>query len=163
MGMKGKRIFVVLAMAALAAAVLVTAASGAPRKDPGITATSIKIGGTFPLTGVASLYKTIPAAEKAYFDYVNDHGGVNGRKIDFKILDDAYDPSKTVPLTQQLVEQDKVFAVFGSLGTAPNLSVWAYLNNHKVPHLGPRDRRLLLGLLVQEVPVDDRLPARLSG
>ena len=136
MDMKGKRIVTVLVMAALAAAVLVTAASGAPRKDPGITSTSILIGGTFPLTGVASLYKTIPAAEKAYFDYVNAHGGVNKRKITFEILDDAYDPSKTVPLTQQLVEQDKVFADFGSLGTAPNLSVWAYLNSHKVPHLG---------------------------
>ena len=136
MGMKGKRIFGILVIAALAAAVTVTAASAAPQKDPGITSTSILIGGTFPLTGVASLYKTIPFAEKAYFDYVNDHGGVNGRKITFEILDDAYDPSKTVPLTQQLVEQDKVFADFGSLGTAPNLSIWAYLNSHKVPQLG---------------------------
>ena len=136
MGMKGKGIFGILAMAALAAAVAVTAASAAPQKDPGITSTSILIGGTFPLTGVASLYKTIPAAEKAYFDYVNDHGGVNKRKITFNILDDAYDPSKTVPLTQQLVEQDKVFADFGSLGTAPNLSVWSYLNKKKVPQLG---------------------------
>jgi branched-chain amino acid transport system substrate-binding protein len=134
--MKGKRTFGFLVVAALAAAVSVTAASGAPQKEPGITATSITIGGTFPLTGVASLYKTIPAAEKAYFDYVNDHGGVNKRKITFEILDDAYDPSKTVPLTQQLVEQDKVFADFGSLGTAPNLSVWSYLNSHHVPHLG---------------------------
>src|SRR5205085_7652522 len=97
--------------------------------------TSIKIGGTFPLTGVASLYKTIPAAEKAYFDYVNDHGGVNGRKIDFTILDDAYDPSKTVPLAQQLVTSDKVFAVFGSLGTAPGLATWGYLNAQKVPQV----------------------------
>jgi branched-chain amino acid transport system substrate-binding protein len=134
MGMKG-RILAVCAGAAIVASVAVTAASGAQRSDPGITSTSIKIGGTFPLTGVASLYKTIPAAEKAYFDYVNDHGGVNGRKIDFSILDDAYDPSKTVPLTQQLVEQDKVFAVFGSLGTAPNLATWAYLNGKKVPQV----------------------------
>jgi branched-chain amino acid transport system substrate-binding protein len=134
MGMKG-RILAVCAGAAIVASVAVTAASGAQRSDPGITATSIKIGGTFPLTGVASLYKTIPAAEKAYFDYVNDHGGVNGRKIDFSILDDAYDPSKTVPLTQQLVEQDKVFAVFGSLGTAPNLATWSYLNGKKVPQV----------------------------
>jgi branched-chain amino acid transport system substrate-binding protein len=132
MGMKG-RILAVSAGAAIVASVAVTAAFGAHRTDPGITATSIKIGGTFPLTGYASLYKTIPAAEKAYFDYVNDHGGVNGRKIDFEILDDAYDPSKTVPLTQQLVEQDKVFAVFGSLGTAPNLAIWSYLNGKKVP------------------------------
>lgn len=134
MGMKG-RILAVCAGAAIVASVAVTAASGAQRTDPGITSSSIKIGGTFPLTGVASLYKTIPAAEKAYFDYVNDHGGVNGRKIDFSILDDAYDPSKTVPLTQQLVEQDKVFAVFGSLGTAPNLATWAYLNGKKVPQV----------------------------
>ena len=105
-----------------------TAAFGAPRATPGVTSTTIKIGGTFPLTGVASLYKTIPAAEGAYFAYVNAHGGVNGRKIDFSVLDDGYDPSKTVPLTQQLVEQTGIFADFGSLGTAPNLSIWKYLN-----------------------------------
>jgi branched-chain amino acid transport system substrate-binding protein len=129
------RAFGVLAGVAMVASIAVTAAFGAHRTDPGITATTIKIGGTFPLTGVASLYKTIPAAEKAYFDYTNDHGGVNGRKIDFTILDDAYDPSKTVPLTQQLVEQDKVFADFGSLGTAPNLAIWKYLNDRKVPQV----------------------------
>ncbi len=134
MGMKG-RILAVFAGAAIVASVAVTAASGAQRSDPGITSSSIKIGGTFPLTGVASLYKTIPAAEKAYFDYINDHGGVRGRKIDFSILDDGYDPSRTVPLTQQLVEQDKVFAVFGSLGTASNLSTWSYLNGKKVPQV----------------------------
>jgi branched-chain amino acid transport system substrate-binding protein len=125
----------VLAGLALVASAAATAAPGAHRADPGVTATTIKIGGTFPLTGVASLYKVIPAAEAAYFAYVNAHGGVNGRKIDFSILDDAYDPSKTVPLTQQLVEQTGVFADFGSLGTAPNLSIWKYLNDHKVPQV----------------------------
>ena len=133
MGMKRKLLAVAVGIAAVAS-VAVTAASGAVRTDPGITSNSILIGGTFPLTGVASLYKTIPAAEKAYFDYINDtRGGVNGRKITFDILDDAYDPSKTVPLTQQLVTQDHVFAVFGSLGTADNLSIWNYLNQRKVP------------------------------
>jgi branched-chain amino acid transport system substrate-binding protein len=135
MGMKGK-VLALVAGAAVVAAVAVTAASGATRTDPGITSDSILIGGTFPLTGFASLYKTIPAAEKAYFDYVNDtQGGVNGRKINFEILDDAYDPSKTVPLTQQLVEKDKVFAVVGSLGTPSGLSVWDYLNKNKVPQM----------------------------
>ena len=134
MGMKG-RILALLAGTAVFAAVAVTAASGARQADPGVTASSIKIGGTFPLTGPASLYKTIPAAEKAYFDYVNDNGGVNGRKIDFMIVDDAYDPSKTVPATQKLVETDKIFANYGSLGTAPNLAVWDYLNKQKVPHV----------------------------
>jgi branched-chain amino acid transport system substrate-binding protein len=134
MGMKG-RVPAVFAGVALVAAIAVAAAFGAHRADPGISGSTITIGGTFPLTGPASLYKTIPAAENAYFDYVNAHGGVNGRKIDFKILDDAYDPSKTVPLTQQLVEQNKVFAVYGSLGTAPNLAIWNYLNQRKVPHV----------------------------
>src|SRR5205085_812659 len=134
MGMKG-RILALLAGAAVVASIAVTAASGAQRLDPGITSTSVKIGGTFPLTGPAALYKTIPSAEKAYFDYVNDHGGVNGRKINFEILDDSYDPSKTVPLAQQLVEKDGVFAVFGSLGTAPTLATWGYLNSHKVPQV----------------------------
>lgn len=136
MGMKGKRTTVVLAIAALVAGVSATAAVGAHHTDPGIDSTSVTIGGTFPLTGVASLYKTIPAAEAAYFAYVNAHGGVNGRDINFLVRDDAYDPSKTVPLTQELVEQDKVFADFGSLGTAPNLSIWGYLNSHKVPQVG---------------------------
>ncbi len=129
------RVLAVLVGAVAVAAVSVTAAFGAHRAAPGVTATEVKIGGTFPLTGVASLYKTIPAAEKAYFAYVNDNGGVNGRKINFEVLDDSYDPSKTVPLVQQLVEQDKVFAVVGSLGTAPGLATWGYLNSHKVPQV----------------------------
>jgi branched-chain amino acid transport system substrate-binding protein len=132
MGMKGK-LLAVLAGTALVAGVAVTTAFGSHSATPGVTATEIKIGGTFPLTGFASLYKTIPAAEKAYFDYINARGGVNGRKISFEILDDSYDPSKTVPLAQQLVEKDNVFAVFGSLGTAPALATWGYLNSHKVP------------------------------
>jgi branched-chain amino acid transport system substrate-binding protein len=130
------RFAAVLAILALVASVAASAASGARHAgDPGVTATTIHIGGTFPLTGVASLYKVIPAAEGAYFAYVNAHGGVNGRKIDFTVLDDAYDPSQTVPLTKQLVEQDGIFADFGSLGTAPNLSIWGYLNQHKVPQV----------------------------
>jgi branched-chain amino acid transport system substrate-binding protein len=129
------RILAIFAGTAIVAGVAVTAATGAPRLDPGVTSSTIAIGGTFPLTGPASLYKTIPTAEKAYFDYINDHGGVNGRKINFTILDDAYDPSKTVPLTQQLVEQTKVFAVYGSLGTAPNLAIWNYMNQKKVPQV----------------------------
>src|SRR5260370_33091229 len=133
MGMKG-RILAICVGAAIVASVAVSAATGAGKLDPGVTSSSIKIGGTFPLTGPASLYKTIPAAEKAFFDYTNDHGGVNGRKIDFEILDDGYDPSKTVPLTQQLVEQDKGFADYGSLGTAPNLAIWNYINGKNVPH-----------------------------
>ena len=129
------RALAVIGGVAAVAAVTATAAFGAHRADPGITSTSVKIGGTFPLTGVASAYKTIPAAESAYYAYVNAHGGVNGRKIDFTVLDDAYNPAQTVPDVQQLVEQDKVFAIVGSLGTAPGLATWGYTNSHKVPQV----------------------------
>ena len=131
---KGRMLGAMVAALAVAG-FAVSAAAGAHQADPGITKTSIKIGGTFPLTGVASAYKTIPLAEKAYFDYVNAKGGVNGRKINFEILDDSYSPAKTVPLVQQLVEQDKVFAIVGSLGTAPGLATWQYTNAHKVPQV----------------------------
>jgi branched-chain amino acid transport system substrate-binding protein len=134
MGMKA-RVLGIVAGIAVVAAVAVTAAGGAVEADPGITATSITIGGTHPITGPASLYKTISAAETAYFAYVNDQGGVNGRKINYIVKDDAYDPSKTVPLAQQLVESDKVFAIYGSLGTAPGLATWDYLNSKKVPQV----------------------------
>jgi len=129
------RFLAALTGAATVAAVAVTAAMGGHSATPGVTAKQITIGGTFPLTGIASLYKTIPTAENAYFQYVNDHGGVNGRKINFLIRDDSYDPTKTVPLATQLVEQDHVFAIFGSLGTVPGLSTWGYLNAHKVPQV----------------------------
>jgi len=122
---------------AAAVALTLTACSGGgggSKNVPGVTDTTVTIGSTQPLTGPAAPgYSEIAPASAAYFAYVNDHGGVNGRKLDFTILDDGYDPSKTVPLAQQLVEKDGVFAVFGSLGTAPGLATWGYLNSHKVP------------------------------
>jgi branched-chain amino acid transport system substrate-binding protein len=125
----------VLAVAAVAAVVGVAVAAAAGSATPGLTKTSIKIGGTFPLTGPAQLYGVIPKAENAYFQYVNDHGGVNGRKIKFVYYDDGYNPAQTVPLTKKLVQQDKVFAVYGSLGTAPILATRDYLNKLKVPQV----------------------------
>lgn len=122
-------------VAGIALAAAVTSATGAQKLDPGVTAKTVHIGGTFPFSGPAALYSAIPLAERAYFLYVNARGGVNHRKIQFTYHDDGYDPSKTVPLTQQLVEQDKVFAVYGSLGTAPVLATRAYLNSKKVPQV----------------------------
>jgi branched-chain amino acid transport system substrate-binding protein len=125
-----------LAVLALAAtAVLVSAAFAASTATPGVTKTTITIGGTFPLTGPAALYGVIPKAENAYFQYVNAHGGVNGRKIVDKVYDDMYNPANTVPLTKKLVEQDHVFAVYGSLGTAPTLATRGYLNQKGVPQV----------------------------
>jgi branched-chain amino acid transport system substrate-binding protein len=120
-------------VAAVGLAAVATSATGAQKLDPGVTAKSIHIGGTFPFSGPAALYSAIPTAERAFFLYTNAHGGVNGRKIQFTYYDDAYDPSKTVPLTQKLVEQDKIFADYGSLGTAPVLATRPYLNKKKVP------------------------------
>jgi branched-chain amino acid transport system substrate-binding protein len=107
----------------------------AAAKDPGITDTQILLGGTHPLTGGASFYGTIGKAAEAYFNYINDQGGVNGRKIVYKNPDDAYTPANTVQLTKQLVEQDQVFAMFNGLGTPPQTAVQPYLNQKKVPQV----------------------------
>jgi ABC-type branched-subunit amino acid transport system substrate-binding protein len=133
-----------LVAAVLAAAVLGTAACGS--NDPaessaagdatGVTATSVKIGSHYPLTGPAAPgYSKIGPAAKAFFDYVNDNGGVNGRKIDFVYKDDAYNPAQTVQVVRQLVLQDKVFALMGGLGTPTHTKVVDYLNQAKVPDL----------------------------
>ena len=125
-----------LALAVLVlAAVVVSASFAATSATPGVTKKTITIGGTFPLTGAAALYGVIPKAEAAYFAYVNAHGGVNHRQIVFKYYDDGYNPAKTVPLAKKLVQQDHVFAVYGSLGTAPTLATRDYLNKSKVPQV----------------------------
>ena len=95
----------------------------------------ILIGGTVPLTGEASAFGSVGPGAKAYFDYVNAQGGVNGRKIEYRYYDDRYDPVQTVQLTRKLVEQDKVFAIFNSVGTANNSAIQPYLNQRKVPQL----------------------------
>jgi branched-chain amino acid transport system substrate-binding protein len=104
--------------------------------DVGVTSDSILLGNTIAQSGPAAAYGTIGNAENAYFTYINNQGGINGRKIKFKILDDAYNPTQTVSLTKQLVEQDpQVFAMFSGLGTQSQTSVREYLNGKKVPQL----------------------------
>lgn len=132
----------VIACAALAAAV---GAGAATRAEPGVTATSILIGGTVPLSGEAAAFGAVGPGAKAYFDYVNARGGVYGRKIVYRYYDDAYNPSQTVQLTRRLVEQDRVFAVFNAIGTANNLAIRDYLNARKVPHLFAGDGSQALG------------------
>ena len=92
-------------------------------------------GGTAPLTGPETAYAPVARGAQAYFAYVNAHGGVFKRKINYKVLDDAYDPSKTVQATRQLVQQDGVFAIFNSIGTEHVLAVRQYLNAVGVPQL----------------------------
>jgi len=114
---------------------LATVATGARTATPGVTATEVVIGGTIPITGVASAYRTVGYGAAAYFRYVNAHGGVNKRKIHYIIKDDQYDPGQTMDKTRELVEQDHVFAIFNSLGTEHNLATRPYLNAIKVPQL----------------------------
>ncbi|WP_249225679.1 ABC transporter substrate-binding protein [Tardiphaga alba] len=113
-----------------------TAALGADKKyDPGASDTEIKLGQTIPHSGAGSLYGVIGRTQAAYFQMLNEKGGINGRKINFQSLDDAYSAPKAVEATRRLVEQDEVLALFGSLGTAPQSAVQKYLNTKKVPQL----------------------------
>ena len=101
---------------------------------PGITATTITIGSHQPLTGPAAPgYSEISQASNAYFQYVNAHGGVFGRKIVYKFLNDAYNPSTTSTVVHQLILQDRVYAIFNGLGTPTHLAVASYINSQHVP------------------------------
>jgi branched-chain amino acid transport system substrate-binding protein len=132
--MRGIRLY---AWALIGAAMLLLAA-GCGRDEggeqsPGITKTEIKLGGSYPFSGPASAYKSIADGANAYFDLVNSKGGVDGRKIKFVTLDDAYEPPRAVQNARRLVEEEKVFALFNTLGTPNNLAIWDYLNQQKVP------------------------------
>jgi len=122
-----------------ALALTVPGALGGAEQTPGVTAKKIVIGGTFPLTGPVAAYAPIPAGMAAYFSYINARRGpdgkrgVMGRQIVWKYYDDGYNPANTVQLTRKLVEEDKVFATVGQLGTEHNLAVRSYLNQSKVP------------------------------
>ena len=93
------------------------------------------LGGDHPFSGPASAYGNIGEGIGAYFDYVNDHGGVNGRKIKWIDKDDGYSPPQAVQVVHQMVEQDHIFAIFDSLGTAVNRAIRPYLNQNGIPPL----------------------------
>jgi branched-chain amino acid transport system substrate-binding protein len=127
----------VIGIIAAAFAFAVTGSTIAPAgaADPGISDTEIILGGDHPYSGPASAYGNIGKGIGAYFDYVNDHGGVNGRKIKWIDKDDGYSPPQAVQIVHQLVEQEHVFAIFDSLGTAVNMAIRPYLNQNGVPQL----------------------------
>ena len=121
------------ALAALAIAA--TPAVAQKRYGPGATDTEIRIGTTTPYSGPASAYSAGAVSTAAYFAMVNDHGGVNGRRINFISLDDAYSPPKTVEQIRRLIESDEVLFLVNPVGTATNMAVLKYINQKKVPHL----------------------------
>jgi branched-chain amino acid transport system substrate-binding protein len=126
---------VVVAAVGSALAFALPAAFAGSAADPGVSPTTIVLGGTSPLTGPAASYASVARGAKAYFDSINAKGGVAKRKIEYRIVDDAYNPAQTVQAVRRLVEQDKVFAVFNTLGTEANLAIRDYLNQSKVPQL----------------------------
>ena len=132
--MTRRRLTVLVACAAALVVALPVALAGSSA-DPGVSSTAIVIGGTSPLTGPAAAYASVARGAKAYFDSVDAAGGVAKRKIDYRIVDDAYSAPQTVQAVRRLVEQDKVFAVFNTLGTEANLAVRDYLNQNQVPQL----------------------------
>jgi ABC-type branched-subunit amino acid transport system substrate-binding protein len=118
----------VTAAAALSLSVM-PAQAISPRSETGVTSSTIKLGITLPMTGSASAgYKELPGAMKAYFDYVNANGGVNGRKISLVVKNDGYLPKQAIQNTQDLIGKDKVLAVVGALGTANNKAVASAVN-----------------------------------
>jgi branched-chain amino acid transport system substrate-binding protein len=132
--------------------------AGATEAVPGVTKTSIKIGGTFPLSGVASIYAPIARGMETYFKWVNSRKGpdgkkgVYGRRIVWRYYDDAYNPARTVELTNKLIVEDKVFAIVGSLGTEHNQAIRPILNQRKIPHLLVSTGAASFGLQAKQFP-----------
>src|SRR5271169_3048930 len=116
-------------------AALTTPALAQKKYGPGVTDTEIKIGTTTPYSGPASAYSAGAISATAYFAMINDQGGVNGRKINFISLDDAYSPPKTVEQIRRLIESDEVAFLVNPVGTATNMAVVKYINQKQVPHL----------------------------
>mgnify|MGYP000433431487 CR=1 FL=1 len=102
----------------------------------GVSDDTVKIGTHTPLTGPAAAgYSSISAAATAYFEYLNESGGVHGRSIDYIVKDDGYNPATTQTVVRELVQQDEVFAIVNGLGTPTHSSVLDYLNENEVPDL----------------------------
>ena len=120
---------------AVALLVAASVAGARPLATPGVSSSSILIGGTVPLTGEAAAAAGVARGADAYFKYVNAKGGVFNRKITYKYLDDGYEPQRTFLDVRQLVQQDGVFAIFNSLGTSNNSAIRGFLNQAGVPQL----------------------------
>jgi branched-chain amino acid transport system substrate-binding protein len=122
-------------LTALAIALLSLGAISQRARDQGVSDDEIRIGNLMPYTGPLAAFGAIGKAEAAYFDMINEQGGINGRKVRFISYDDHSDPSNALDLTRGLVERDDVLLMFGSFGTEGNLAVRKFLNERQVPQL----------------------------
>lgn len=125
-----------------------TASCGGSGNSPGVTSSTISLGATMPLTGSAAQGGLgTKAGQDAYFNYVNKHGGVKGRKIKFLGLDDQYQPSVAVQKMKLLVQKDNVFAISGGEGTPNFLANVPYLKQVGIPVLAPYSPSSELGTM----------------
>jgi branched-chain amino acid transport system substrate-binding protein len=126
-----------LRFAAIAAAFVLVAAPALAKKQyaPGITDTQILIGQTEPYSGPLSGFSSNGVADKAFFQMINDEGGINGRKIKIISLDDGFNPARTVEQTRKMVEEDHVAFIYRSLGTAGQIALQKYMNDRHIPQL----------------------------
>ena len=122
-------------LASIAVASILWGSSALAENSPGVTATEIKVGGTFPFSGPVSSVGTVGKGLLAYVSYLNDKGGLGGRKINYIALDDAYSPPKAVEQIRRLVESDEVAFLFGQLGTPSTAATARYLAARKVPSI----------------------------
>jgi len=126
-----------------------TPQAGGTPDTTGVTDTEIKLGTHYPLSGnPAAAYAPIAYGMKAFFDYIDAQGGVYGRKINFIIGDDHYNPPDTVEVVHQLVEQQGVFGMISGLGEETHLAVYKYLEDRGIP-----DMYLSTGLALWTDPV----------
>src|ERR1700760_562879 len=123
------------AVALLALGLAASPALAQKKYGRGVTDTEIKIGTTTPFSGPASAYSAGAVSATAYFQKINDEGGINGRKIKYVSLDDAYSPPKTVEQVRKLIESEEVLFLVNNVGTATNNAVVKYINQKQVPHL----------------------------
>jgi len=106
--------------------------------ETGVTADTILLGQSAALTGsTAVLGKQMNSGARLYFDYINQQGGVFGRKIELKALDDAYEPDDAIKNTKKLIEEDRVFALFGYVGTPTSQAAVPLANQARVPFFAP--------------------------
>jgi len=107
-----------------------------PSPTQGVTDTLIKVGTWGPQTGPGSSWGAIARATKAYFDWINDQGGIHGRKLELVIRDDGYMPPRTVAAVKEMVEKQKVFCFVSGVGTATGMSVKNFLDERKILNIG---------------------------
>jgi ABC-type branched-subunit amino acid transport system substrate-binding protein len=124
----------------VAVAVLLLSSGAAPvwaagKYDTGATDTEIKIGQTMPYSGPVSSWAPTGKTQAAFFEMLNAKGGINGRKVKLLSLDDGYSPPKALEQTRRLVEDEKVLAIVGTIGTPTNTATQRYLASRKVPQL----------------------------